>query len=65
MNQYEHAEYLTKRELAEMLRVSTRTVSNYVRTGAIPDPVKIGRRALWARVALLAFIHAQQMAGRP
>ena len=65
MNQNEPADYLTKGELAALLRVSTRTVSNYVRTGAIPEPVKFGRRALWARVALLAFIQAQQLAGRP
>ena len=54
------ADYLTKSELASMLRVSTRTISNYLRTGAIPEPVKIGRKALWSRAALLAFIRAQQ-----
>lgn len=53
-------DYLTKSELASMLRVSTRTISNYIRTGALPEPVKIGRRALWSRAALLAFLRAQQ-----
>ena len=53
-------DYLTKSELASMLRVSTRTISNYIRTGALPEPVKIGRRALWSRAALLAFRRAQQ-----
>lgn len=53
-------DYLTKSELASMLRVSTRTISNYIRTGALPEPVKLGRRALWSRAALLAFLRAQQ-----
>jgi excisionase family DNA binding protein len=53
-------DYLTKSELASMLRVSTRTISNYIRTGALPEPVKVGRRALWSRAALLAFLRAQQ-----
>jgi excisionase family DNA binding protein len=56
------ADYLTKTELASMLRVSTRTINNYTRTGAIPEPVKIGRKALWSRAALLEFIRAQQAA---
>lgn len=60
MNNEQPAEYLTKVELASMLRVSTRTISNYIRTGAIPEPVKIGRKTLWSRAALLAFIRSQQ-----
>ena len=60
MNDQTPANYMTKAELAAMLRVSTRTVSNYVSTGAIPSPVRFGRRALWSRAALMAFIQAQQ-----
>lgn len=60
MNDEQPADYLTKMELASMLRVSTRTISNYIRAGAIPEPVKIGRKALWSRAALLAFIQSQQ-----
>lgn len=60
MNDNGPSNYLTKSELAAMLRVSTRTVSNYVRSGALPEPVKIGRRALWSRATLLAFLRAQQ-----
>jgi predicted DNA-binding transcriptional regulator AlpA len=52
-------DYLTKAELASMLRVSTRTISNYVQTGAIPGPVKFGRKALWSRAALTVFVQAQ------
>lgn len=53
-------DYLTKNELASMLRVSTRTITNYIQTGAIPEPVKLGRKALWSRTALLDFIRSQQ-----
>lgn len=60
MNDKEPANYLTKADLASMLRVSTRTITNYVHTGAIPGPVKFGRKALWSRVALTAFIRSQQ-----
>ena len=60
MSDNEPADYLTKSELASMLRVSTRTISNSIRTGAIPEPVKIGRKALWSRATLLAFIRTQQ-----
>lgn len=60
MNDKGSADYLTKMELASMLRVSTRTISNYIRAGVIPEPVKIGRKALWSRAVLLEFIRAQQ-----
>ena len=60
MNNNEAADYLTKAELASMLRVSTRTISNYVLTGAIPVPVKFGRKALWSRAELKVFIQSHQ-----
>jgi excisionase family DNA binding protein len=60
MNDNGPSDYLTKSELASMLRVSTRTISNYIRAGVLPEPVKIGRRALWSRATLLAFLRAQQ-----
>jgi excisionase family DNA binding protein len=60
MNDKGPSDYLTKGELASMLRVSTRTISNYIRAGVLPEPVKIGRRALWSRATLLAFLRAQQ-----
>ena len=62
MNDKQPADYLTKVELASMLRVSTRTITNYIRTGAIPVPVKFGRKALWSRAALVAFIRSQEPA---
>jgi len=65
MTHLEPTTYLTKIELAAMLRVSTRTISNYVRSGAIPDPVRFGRKALWSKTDLLAFVKAQQTADQP
>jgi len=36
------SEFMTKREFAEELRVSERTVSNYLKRGWIPGVVRIG-----------------------
>jgi excisionase family DNA binding protein len=65
MKDKEPADYLTRVELASMLRVSTRTITNYVRTGALPGPVKFGRKALWSRAALTEFIRSQQPPAQP
>lgn len=62
MNEKQPAEYLTKVELALMLRVSTRTITNYVGSGTIPNPVKFGRKALWSKSVLVAFIRSQDPA---
>jgi excisionase family DNA binding protein len=55
------SDYLTKQELADMLRVTTRTITNYVHGGALPAPTKVGRKALWNRTQLQGFL-AQQAA---
>ena len=55
--------YLTKSELAALLRVTTRTVENYVRTGTLPKPLHVGRKSLWPRVRTLAHIE-RMVAGR-
>ena len=52
-------ENLTKPELAALLRVTTRTINNYVATGKVPVPVKTGRKALWNRQDLLTFLSRQ------
>lgn len=49
-------DYLTREELARLLRVSIRTVFNYQKTGAVPAPVQVGHRHLWSRAELIAFI---------
>lgn len=39
--------YLTKQEVAAVLRVSVRTITTYMRQGAIPKPKKVGGILLW------------------
>ena len=46
------AEYLTIREVAGLLRVSVRTVRNWMTTGELPQPITIGRRRLFRRAVL-------------
>lgn len=39
--------YLRKSEVAQMLRVTTRTIENYVKNKRLCAPVKVGGRPLW------------------
>jgi excisionase family DNA binding protein len=48
--------FLTKQELADILRVTTRTITNYVHNGALPEPLRVGRKTLWCRSALQALL---------
>src|SRR5690606_13207411 len=43
------ADLMTKAEVASLLRVSPRTVQNYLSSGILPPPAKLGRRLLWRR----------------
>jgi len=49
-------EYLTKEELATLLRVSKRTINNYIFEKRLPSPMHIGRRALWNKTELAQFL---------
>ena len=42
--------YLTKSEVAQRLKVSVKTVENRVKSGELPEPVKLGALRRW-RVA--------------
>ncbi len=55
----EAADYLLTREVAELLRTPESTVRywRHVRTG--PPSMKVGRRVLYSRVAVLAWLEAQ------
>jgi excisionase family DNA binding protein len=44
------AEFLTIREVANLLRISVRTVRNWMTTGELPQAITIGRRRLFRRV---------------
>lgn len=58
--------YLTKREVAEVLRVSVRTITTYMQQGAIPNPKKIGGILLWEEEELHRRIkHASPCAVEP
>lgn len=58
--------YLTKKEVAEVLRVSVRTITTYMQQGAIPNPKKIGGILLWEEEELYRRIkHASPSAVEP
>ena len=40
--------YLTKDEVAGLLRVSVRTITSYMSQGLLPQPLQLGRKLLWA-----------------
>lgn len=42
-------EIISKTELAELLRISPRTVDHWVSIGKLPRPGYLGRRAFWKR----------------
>ena len=41
-------EILTKEEVAQRLKVSLRTIENWISSGTILPPVHIGRRCYWS-----------------
>jgi predicted DNA-binding transcriptional regulator AlpA len=51
--------YLTKAELASMLRVSVRTITSYMSQGLLPQPLQLGRKLLWDEGAVIQFVQPQ------
>ena len=49
---------LTRRELAETLRVSTRTVERLTASGVLPQPVRIGRSVRWRSAEIYEWLAA-------
>lgn len=47
---------LNARESADFLRISHRSLMRLMRTGLVPRPARVGRRLVWARSDLLAFV---------
>lgn len=45
---------MTKSEVAALLRVTPRTIENYLKAGRIPRPTKPGGRPLWSRAVMQA-----------
>ena len=50
---------LTRAELADLWRVSDRTIERWVRAGQCPAPLKIGGRVLFRREDVLAWERAR------
>lgn len=48
-------DFLTRRELATLLRVTPRTVLTYQKKGILPPPMRWGRKSLWSRQELMTF----------
>lgn len=45
--------YLTKDEVAGLLRVSVRTITSYMSQGLLPEPLQLGRKLLWSEDAVI------------
>lgn len=54
----EPSEYLTGPELASLLRTSPETVRYWVHIGKAPRSIKIGRKRLWKRSDVDAWLDA-------
>jgi predicted DNA-binding transcriptional regulator AlpA len=48
--------YLTKDELAGVLRVSVRTITTYMSQGLLPQPLQLGRKLLWSEDTVTQFL---------
>lgn len=65
--------YLTKNEVADVLRVTVRTVTTYMSQGLLPQPLQLGRKLLWDEAVLGQFLQPKPVpaaakprkAGRP
>lgn len=53
-------EYLSRKQLAALLHCCVRTIHNYERTGVVPPPTVLGRKHLWLKSDLIAFIKAKR-----
>jgi len=47
------APYLTRREVAGLVKITETTVSEWAKRGRIPQPVRIGQKLLFPRAATL------------
>lgn len=48
--------YLTREEVAGLLRVDRQTVSRWAREQRLPPPLRVGRQMLWRRETLEQFL---------
>jgi prophage regulatory protein len=52
-------EYLTTAEVAELVRAPSETVRYWDHIGKMPKSIKLGRRRLWKRSDVIAWIENQ------
>jgi predicted DNA-binding transcriptional regulator AlpA len=57
--------YLTKDEVASLLRVSVRTVTTYMSQGLLPQPLQLGRKLLWDEGSVIQFIQPKPVFAKP
>lgn len=50
--------YLTKQEVADVLRVSVRTITDYMAKGLLPAHKKLGRRLLWVELEIFQCVQS-------
>lgn len=55
-------EYLSRPQLAALLHCCVRTIHNYEKSGMVPAPTVLGRKHLWLKSDLIAFIKSQREA---
>lgn len=50
---------VTKVEAAKLMKVSTRTIENWVSSGEMPKPTHIGRRCYWHKIHFDAWLNSR------
>lgn len=58
-------EWLTTPEVAELLRVSVRTIHDWRQTHVGPPAYRVGRQLLWKRHEVTAWVEQQRDANEP
>ena len=53
-------ELLTPEDIMKIFKVSRATVDNWVRDGALPKPIKMGRRIFWKLSEIEEYIESQR-----
>lgn len=56
-------ELMNAKEVAEMLKVSRPTVYHLIRNNELPGGYRIGRKRMWTRGAIIAWIQSNEMKG--
>lgn len=57
--------YLTKDEVAGLLRVSVRTITTYMSQGLLPQPLQLGRKLLWPEDAVIQHLQPKPAVNKP